>query len=721
MKNTNLINSFYKDYKKIHDILSNHIINDDGRVSRIIDRIIVYIFILNNLLEESIREEFNNRVDEEGYSAILNLYLNSDKLSLNNNINQLTKLFKVDNFEKKINIPKDLISRVLKILNKYEWNIEEEINDRAITPDILGNVFEKYINQREMGAYYTEEDTINYINYNTIIYYILDRLSGDSSILQFINELHYEDENIKSIEDLIVNNYNLFDILVEFIDSRENIEDLNKLDKYLKDITIADISCGTGAFLVETIDLLIRINEKLNVKIKELSGKDSFSRLDTLISIIENNIYGVDIMDDAIVIAKFRLCLKVLVESIKSKSKIQNDIKFNLKVGNTLYGDIGLDKNEIEQLVAVTIDEDNFKYKFNWKEEFPEIIKRGGFDCIVGNPPYVEYSKMVKNYQIYNYETIKCGNTYAFMSERAINLLGKNGKVGLIVPISIVSTKRMTILRDLIERECSDIFYSNYGDRPDALFNGVHQKVTILLAKKQKNNISNIYSSRYIHWYKEERNKVFKNIRYIKNTFKNEDTIFKIGEEIDISIINKINSVETPISKLFNNDGLYSSYLSTRLTFWVKCFNNEKLSNEFKKYNFNTKEEALLFTAIMNSSLYYYFWEVVSDEWHITNKELELFKFNFNLMEKEYVNELCKLSLDLERDLENKKVYIGSKQTEYEYRHKNSKLIIDKIDLILKKYYRLTDKEYRFILDYNLKYRMNDEYENYINNRPKII
>lgn len=709
MKNTNLINSFYRDYKKVHQMLEKIIINDNSRVSRIIDRIIIYIFITNNLMEESLKNELLNKVSTDGYKSILDVYNNSDKLLLTNKINQVTKLFKVEEFEENLKLPLEIINKIFSIFTKYEWNIEGKSKDKTITPDILGNVFEKYINQKEMGAYYTEVETIDYISFNTIIYSILDELNNKIPLLNLISGIDKKYEKINSIEDLILNNINMLEVLETFINTNNDIDNINILKEIVSRITIADIACGTGAFLVETIDLLIRINEKISFKIKELSGNYKFNRIDMLIHIIENNVYGVDIMEDAIVIAKFRLCLKVLIESIKSNQDIKKDIKFNLKVGNTLSGSITSLSKGIESSTLMKIS------RFNWDDEFPEVINSGGFNCIVGNPPYIEYKKIIKSYEIDNCETLRCGNTYAFMTERAINLLRTNGKIGFIVPISIVSTKRMSKLREVIECECSDIFYSNYGDRPDTLFTGVHQKVTILLAKKKKSNVSNIYSSRYYHWYKEEKSMIFKNIKYIKNPFEKLHTVFKVGEKIDIDIINKINKIDKPISSMFRERGIYFSYLSTRLTFWVKCFNNEKLSNEFKKYSFETNKESLVFTAIMNSSLYYYFWEVVSDEWHITNKELELFKFDYNLLEEDQVTELCELSLQLEKDLENKKVYIGSKQAEYEYRHKNSKIIIDQIDLVLKKYYGLSDDEYKFIVDYNLKYRMNDEYEKYIN------
>ncbi len=108
----------------------------------------------------------------------------------------------------------------------------------------------------------------------------------------------------------------------------------------------------------------------------------------------------------------------------------------------------------------------------------------------------------------------------------------------------------------------------------------------------------------------------------------------------------------------------------------------------------------------MNSSLFFYFWEVVSDCWHITNKELCEFRYNYR---PETDSQLSTLAILLENDLENKKGFVGSKQTEYEYYHKKSKPIIDEIDKVLAQHYGFTDEELDFIINYDIKYRMGSE------------
>jgi hypothetical protein len=97
---------------------------------------------------------------------------------------------------------------------------------------------------------------------------------------------------------------------------------------------------------------------------------------------------------------------------------------------------------------------------------------------------------------------------------------------------------------------------------------------------------------------------------------------------------------------------------------------------------------------------------LISDGWHITAKELDNFFLDLNNMESALKNSVSNLTDMLMEDLDSKKVYVGTKQTDYEYYHKNSKPIIDEIDKVLAKHYGFTDEELDFIINYDIKYRM---------------
>ena len=98
-------------------------------------------------------------------------------------------------------------------------------------------------------------------------------------------------------------------------------------------------------------------------------------------------------------------------------------------------------------------------------------------------------------------------------------------------------------------------------------------------------------------------------------------------------------------------------------------------------------------------------WIILSDGWHITNKELNFIKFPKHIDSPEIWDNL---KLKLEQELEDTKVYVGTKQVDYEYKHKKCKNTIDRIDYELAKTYRLSDKELTYIINFGLKYRMGD-------------
>jgi hypothetical protein len=347
---------------------------------------------------------------------------------------------------------------------------------------------------------------------------------------------------------------------------------------------------------------------------------------------------------------------------------------------------------------------------FHWLAEFYGIINKGGFDVVIGNPPYVEYSKVRNTYQIKGYETENCGNLYAFVVERAYKLVRTNGNIGLIIPISFPSTPRMINLRNYINNQKGIFYISNYADRPGTLFSGVHQKTSIIISLNKLSSVTGLFTTSFQHWYSKENNNERDNLLYLMN-YTNNDIAFKnymkIGNDITKSIFKKIISENDAVLKNKTKTD-FSSYLNMRMMLWGKCFLNEKASNEYKTFYFAKKQQRDSFTAHINSSLFFLYWESLSDCWHITNQELELF---INLANSIYDDNLSKKVIELESELENKKKYVGTVQTDYEYYHKKSKPIIDEIDKVLAKHYGFTEEELDFIINYDIKYRMGSELE----------
>ena len=135
--------------------------------------------------------------------------------------------------------------------------------------------------------------------------------------------------------------------------------------------------------------------------------------------------------------------------------------------------------------------------------------------------------------------------------------------------------------------------------------------------------------------------------------------------------------------------------------FWMKAFSFNPGSNEYKKFMCPAEIQPYIL-CLLNSNLFFLYWTIVSDCWHITGKELSEF-----VIPTENINFAAfkDLASKLEQKLEETKKYIGSKQTAYEYKHKNCKKEIDGIDVALQQIYRLSDDEIKFLKNYKIRYR----------------
>jgi len=180
-----------------------------------------------------------------------------------------------------------------------------------------------------------------------------------------------------------------------------------KLDEYcnwLLTLTILDPACGSGAFLNQALEFLINEHRKIDeLRTQLFGGAIVFSDITT--DILEKNIYGVDLNQESVEIAKLSLWLRTA-----QKGRKLNTLSNNIKCGNSLIDD-----------PAIAGDK-----AFNWQNEFPEIFANGGFDVVIGNPPYVRAELLgdlrdylEKNYSVYN----PSGDLFSYFYERSFKLL----------------------------------------------------------------------------------------------------------------------------------------------------------------------------------------------------------------------------------------------------------------------------------------------------------
>ena len=432
-----------------------------------------------------------------------------------------------------------------------------------------------------------------------------------------------------------------------------NMEKCEEISKKIIDMTVFDPACGTGQFLLKALE--IKIEALLRLK-RQISVDDYLRLL--------NSIYGNDINIESIEITKIRLFFYIFrfLREMNEYDKLKKILNKNL-----------LNHDFIE------FSSENY----------------GRYDLIIGNPPYVEDRKSSSKPEI------KFGNIYANVIKNSIDLLKDDGILGFIIPLSYISTPRMGKIRAYVEQNTNYQCVFNYADRPDCLFNSVHQKLSILIARKGIKE-HKLFTAGYKYWYKSERENLFSNSALQKNQFIKSSFYPKLGNKIDNSIMKKVyTETGNNLLDIVSSETGQDIFLNMRACFWIKVFSFNPGSREYKCFKCSNEIHDFIL-CLMNSSLFFWYWIAISDCWHITAKEL---KHMLVVTEGVDMDKYHSLSKRLENKLEKTKKYIGTKQTEYEYKHKLCKDVIDEIDNELANAYNLTDEELNYIKNFSLKYR----------------
>lgn len=240
-----------------------------------------------------------------------------------------------------LQIPDEAFASILDLFEKYSWNLNDTPGgqDDEINPDVLGYIFEKYINQKEFGAYYTRPEITRYLCEKTIYALILDRVNEDAG---------KGDRRFESIEELLLR-----------LDARL----CRKLFKeVLPSLSILDPACGSGAFLVAALKTLLDVysavvgkidfvNDRgLREDLKKAKAEHPSLQYWVKKRIVTDNLFGVDIMEEATEIAKLRLFL-TLVASATSVEELEPlpNIDFNILSGNSLIGLLHIEDEDFER------------------------------------------------------------------------------------------------------------------------------------------------------------------------------------------------------------------------------------------------------------------------------------------------------------------------------------------------------------------------------------
>lgn len=272
-----------------------------------------------------------------------------------------------------------------------------------------------------------------------------------------------------------------------------------KTPEEISKMAFADIACGSGSFLIEVYNTLLEYHERYyeehpdkakKADLEQREGRRVLS-LKKRQEILVNNIYGVDIDYQATEVTQLSLYLKLLEDVTTNvayqfsllKEKILPDLRNNIVCGNSLIG-----RDIVEGNLFPDVDESKLK-PMNFEDAFPEVMKQGGFDAVVGNPPYVRIQGLQGSEQIEylsgHYESAGSGNydVYVVFAEKALELISRAGKVGLILPHKFFNAKYGYPLRQLIANGQNLDHIVHFGDKQ--VFKGATTYTCLLFLNKQ--------------------------------------------------------------------------------------------------------------------------------------------------------------------------------------------------------------------------------------------
>ncbi len=349
----------------------------DEAIQRILDRLIFIRNCEDRELEEKRLWEAKNEIHV--WKKVKEIFAYYDR-------NYDSKLFTYDPNNPKLvhlcdtlDIDDDVIGTILNGLYRTKDDFVS-YDFSAIDADVLGTVYEQYLG------------------------HILKKTEKRASLSE--NHVHKKEQGI----------YYTPTYIVDYIVRNALGELLKEKKTDLENIKVLDPACGSGSFLIKTFDVLNEYYERnmMNYSQTQLDVKTGIP-FTTKVRILQNSIFGVDLDKQAVEITQLNLLLK-----IAEKGHRLPLLERNIRCGNSLVDD--------EKLAG--------DKAFKWEEQFSEIMREGGFDVVIGNPPYVRQEELseIKPYLEANYETYQgTADLFVYFFEKELKILKEDGYFGMIV------------------------------------------------------------------------------------------------------------------------------------------------------------------------------------------------------------------------------------------------------------------------------------------------
>ena len=374
-------------------------------------------------------------------------------------------LFRPDTLLDSMVISDELLRTHILILSEYDFASEVDVN-------ILGHIFENSLSEldevkaqlagevvdksqtkrKKDGVFYTPKYITKYIVENTI-----GKLCADKK-----SELAIIDEDF-------IKPKKLTGKAKETLQSQDSA--LESYRNWLLQITVCDPACGSGAFLNEALNFLIAEHSYIDELHAKLYG-DSMIFPDIENSILENNLFGVDINEESVEIAKLSLWLR----TAQPRRKL-NNLNDNIQCGNSLIDDIEVAGDKA----------------FNWQTAFPQVFAKGGFDVVIGNPPYVRPRFQSEKEIMWLLDRFKGAENqfdlYHLFIEKAEEIRNSKGTVSFILPNAFLANKNSMMLRKFL---LDNVHFSKIIECGDSVFSDASVDVLIYISDTEK-EVSQFY------------------------------------------------------------------------------------------------------------------------------------------------------------------------------------------------------------------------------------
>lgn len=653
-------------------------------------------------------------------------------------------------------LPQKFMANLLNFFTQYNFTIDENDPDDAevgVDPEMLSCIFENLLeDNKEKGAFYTPKEIVQYMCRESLIAHLCNGVKKNETkdrIREFV--LNHKAEKLKNDEDV-----------------------LKSVDEKLKNVKICDPAIGSGAFPMGLM-------RELYFCRSAIEGVDHAKAAEIKKHIIQRNIYGVDIEKGAVDIARLRFWLSLIVDEdsphalpnldfkiMQGNSLLEqyegvdlSDITYNATkkekaTGKVLdlfdTGDV-VNKKVISFLKDKFFDCEEHEMKrqirealkkeiqallqskassvkleaikdvtatdqfFLWHTWFGEVFEQGGFDIVIGNPPYgSKMSESEKKYCKRVYQaarTIKgvqkgSQDSFVIFLNLGFNIAKTSGHINMIVPLSVTASEAMNGLHNIFVNYCDDIKVSSYGDRPRRIFECAEQQVSIVLFQKTLSKAKKIWATCINKRYTDESLwTLLENLEYADVTnFVGRGRIPKIGTNIETSILQKLRRQRNKLSDLYDTKGIPIYYRKAGGRYFkVITIDPTHSSAEGTILIKNGFQHTV--AAIMSSSLYYWYWLINSDWHNMRTSEIAMFPIPYEKLDFATIHDMDQLYLQYYNDLlKNSKVTNTGLRR---YFARESKNYIDAIDRYLGKLYELTNNEIDFIISYDSRFRTDDD------------